>query len=185
MTGVRRAHRAQLVSVAMTLLLVVGTTVFRTYVHPDVDERLQRADAIVVLGGNPYERFEHGIALASQGLADEVVLSNSVGPTDERMKDLCNQPVPRVRVTCFLPVPWTTRGEAREIRRIADQRQWRTLIVVTTTAHVERARFIMERCYNDPIQMTDFPERRGVVENVFGWAYQSAGWLKALSQTGC
>ena len=47
------------------------------------------------------------------------------------------------------------------------------------------ARFILERCYGAALQMTDFPERRGTAETVFGWGYQSAGWLKALYQTGC
>ncbi len=181
----RPAHKLVVIGLAVMMVLIVGATVYRTYVAPDIDGRLHRADAVIVLGGNPYERFEYGIELASQGLAGEVVLSNSVGPTDTRMQSLCSGAVKDVTITCFLPQPWTTRGEAREIRRMAEQRQWHEIIVITTTAHVERARFIMERCYTDGMQMTDFPEHRGPVETVFGWGYQSAGWLKALTQTGC
>lgn len=184
MTG-RRIRRLVACSLVGLLVVVIGTTLERAYLQPKIDERLQRADAIVVLGGNPYERFEYGLQLAERGLAQQVVLSNSVGVTDSRMRELCARSIAGVEVTCFLPEPWTTRGEAQEVRRLAAARGWDDIIVVTTTAHLERARFILERCYDARMQMTDFPEQRGVAETVFGWGYQSAGWLKALYQTGC
>ncbi|NKY18764.1 YdcF family protein [Tsukamurella spumae] len=184
-SGQRRLRRVLPAVVALVLVVTVGITVDRAYVQPQVDRSLQHADAIVVLGGNPYDRFEYGLRLAEQGLASQVVLSNSVGEDDSRMHDLCARQIAGVDVMCFLPKPWTTRGEAQEIKRLAQLRGWTDIIVVTTTAHVERARFILERCYGAALQMTDFPERRGPVETVFGWGYQSAGWLKALYQQGC
>ncbi|CAM3788876.1 YdcF family protein [Tsukamurella ocularis] len=171
--------------VALALVVAVGIALDRAYLQPKIDRTLQPADAIVVLGGNPYDRFEYGLRLAEQGLSTQVVLSNSVGPDDTRMQELCARPITGVQVTCFLPQPWTTRGEAQEVQRLAAARGWNDIIVVTTTAHLERARFILERCYDKSMQMTDYPERRGTAETVFGWGYQSAGWLKALYQTGC
>ncbi len=169
----------------LVLAVTVGVAVDRAYLEPHVDRGLQPADAVVVLGGNPYERFEYGLALAGRGLAPQVVLSNSVGEGDARMQELCSRPISGVEVTCFLPEPWTTRGEAQHIQWLAAERGWKDIIVVTTTAHLERARFILERCYGAPMQMTDFPEHRSVGETLFGWGYQSAGWLKALYQDGC
>ncbi|NMD54101.1 YdcF family protein [Tsukamurella conjunctivitidis] len=185
MTGVRMRR---LVACALVVLMIVGAVAIaleRAYLQPKIDRQLQRADAIVVLGGNPYERFEYGLELAERGLAQQVVLSNSVGASDTRMQELCARTITGVQVTCFLPQPWTTRGEAQEVQRLATARGWHDIIVVTTTAHLERARFILERCYGAAMQMTDFPEQRGITETVFGWGYQSAGWLKALYQTGC
>ncbi|BDD82555.1 hypothetical protein TPB0596_23180 [Tsukamurella pulmonis] len=184
MTG-RWMRRLVALVTAMALLVTVGIALDRAYLQPDIDHDLQHADAIVVLGGNPYDRFEYGLDLAERGLSRQVVLSNSVGAEDPRMQELCARAIPSVEVTCFLPEPWTTRGEAQEVRRLASARGWDDIIVVTTTAHLERARFILERCYGATMQMTDFPERRGAAETVFGWGYQSAGWLKALYQTGC
>ncbi|MGX9297195.1 YdcF family protein [Tsukamurella paurometabola] len=184
-TGGRRARRLAVCVVVLALLAAVGIALDRAYLQPKIDRQLQPADAIVVLGGNPYERFEHGLRLAERGLARQVVLSNSVGAEDTRMQELCARTITGVQITCFLPQPWTTRGEAQEVQRLASARGWNDIIVVTTTAHLERARFILERCYDKTLQMTDFPESRGAAETVFGWGYQSAGWLKALYQTGC
>ncbi|WP_255585782.1 YdcF family protein [Tsukamurella sp. TY48] len=182
----RLSRRGAIVAaVVVVVLALVATMVDRAYVAPRTADQLARADAIVVLGGNPYDRFEYGLELASRGLAPQVVLSNSVGAADSTMQELCDRPIRDVSVTCFLPVPWTTRGEAQELNRLAAERNWRSVIVVTTTAHVERARFILERCSVATLQMTDFPERRALGATVYGWAYQTAGWLKALTQTGC
>lgn len=183
MTG--RHRKLVAITVVIAFLAVIGISIDRAYVQPHLDRDLHHADAIVVLGGNAYERFEYGLELAERGLASQVVLSNSVGVTDERMRELCARQIPGVQVMCFLPEPWTTRGEAQEVKQLASSRGWHDIIVVTTTAHVERARFILERCYDADLQMTDFPEHRGTVETAFGWMYQSAGWLKALQQYGC
>ncbi|EFV14034.2 YdcF family protein [Segniliparus rugosus] len=154
------------------------------YISPTIDSPLRPADAVVVLGGAPYERFRYGIGLGERGLAPQVVISNSIGPDDPVMRQICAAPT-HVRLTCFLPVPWSTRGEAQEIRRLAASRHWRSIIVVTTTAHIERARYIVRRCFAGDIQMTDYPERRGAWESVYGWIYQTGGWLNAITQTGC
>ncbi|TWS18416.1 YdcF family protein [Tsukamurella asaccharolytica] len=185
MSRQRWARRLVACAAALVVIAAIGTAIDRAYLQPQVDRDLSRADAIVVLGGNPYERFEYGLQLAERGLARQVVLSNSVGVTDARMRELCARAISGVNITCFLPQPWTTRGEAQEVQRLAAARGWNDIIVVTTTAHLERARFILERCYGRKMQMTDFPEDRGAAETVFGWGYQSAGWLKALYQTGC
>lgn len=167
-----------------TLAVAVGLVINTVYVHPPMDKPLHTADAVVVLGGTPYERFEYGIELAESGLAPEVVISNSVGADNRRMQDLCDTRA-TVRITCFLPDPWTTRGEAREIRALAEQRGWTSIVVVTTTAHIARARYILERCFGGGISMTDYPEHQSVFEQVTGWVYQSAGWVRALTQRGC
>lgn len=175
-----------LIAVVVAALVVgAGLGINRTFVSPRVDRPLDRAGAIVVLGGEPYERFEYGLKLAAEGLSDEVVLSNSVGAQDERMGRLCSREIPGVRIRCFVPHPWTTRGEAYEIRKLAQQNHWDDLIVITTTAHVERARYILGRCTNARLQVTDYPEHRSVSESIYGWIYQSGAWLKALSQSGC
>ncbi|WP_415678147.1 YdcF family protein [Tsukamurella hominis] len=185
MTRGRRMRRLIACALILVLLAAVGIALDRAYLQPKIDRELTPADAIVVLGGNPYQRFEYGIDLAERGLASQVVLSNSVGADDTRMQELCARTITGVQITCFLPEPWTTRGEAQEVQRLAAARGWEDIIVVTTTAHLERARFILERCYGKTMQMTDFPEHRGTAATVFGWGYQSAGWLKALYQTGC
>jgi uncharacterized SAM-binding protein YcdF (DUF218 family) len=173
-----------LVTLGVIGVVAVTVTINSLYVNPPMAQPLMRADAVVVLGGTPYKRFEYGIELAERGLAPEVVISNSVGSADTRMQSICSTPT-SVRVTCFLPQPWTTRGEAQEIRSLAQQRGWKSIIVVTTKAHISRARYILGRCFGGEIMMTDYPEKLSVIENVTGWIYQSAGWVRALTQRGC
>jgi uncharacterized SAM-binding protein YcdF (DUF218 family) len=179
-----RLRVAALVTLVITTVLAMSMVISTLYVNPAVAEPLTRADAVIVLGGTPYTRFEYGIELAERGLAPEVVISNSVGADDVRMQTICATPT-SVEVTCFLPEPWTTRGEAREIRTLAEQRGWKTIIVVTTKAHISRARYILGRCFGGDIMMTDYPEQLSVFDNVTGWVYQTAGWVRALTQRGC
>lgn len=177
----RLAVLATLIGIICVASAMVISTV---YVNPGIERSLTPADAVVVLGGTPYERFEYGIQLAEDGLAPEVVISNSVGVNDSRMRRICSTRT-TVRVTCFLPDPWTTRGEAREIRALSEERGWHRIIVVTTTAHISRARYILGRCFGGSITMTDYPEKPSIVDVVAGWFYQTAGWIRALTQRGC
>jgi uncharacterized SAM-binding protein YcdF (DUF218 family) len=55
--------------------------------------------------------------------------------------------VGRARVVCFKPVPFSTRGEARAVGRLARARGWTRVVVVTSTFHVTRTRLLFHRCY--------------------------------------
>ena len=46
-----------------------------------------------------------------------------------------------------MPVPFSTRGEARAIGRLARARGWNRVVVVTSTFHVTRTRLLFHRCY--------------------------------------
>jgi hypothetical protein len=59
----------------------------------------------------------------------------------------CLPPVPGVRVECFQPVLWTTRGEARYIAELAAQRHWDSIILVTTPDQAWRADLRFSRCF--------------------------------------
>ncbi len=51
------------------------------------------------------------------------------------MRRVCREP-DDVEVICFKPDPGTTRGEAQEMRRLADQRSWSKIIVVSWRYHL-------------------------------------------------
>jgi uncharacterized SAM-binding protein YcdF (DUF218 family) len=102
------------------------------------------ADAIVVLSGDK-RRLEPGLELFRKGVAPTLAIS---GVDRERRwpqaRRLCGQP----RVLCFDPVPFSTQGEARAIARLARQRGWRSVVVVTSRFHVTRARMLFRRCFH-------------------------------------
>jgi len=45
-----------------------------------------------------------------------------------------------------VPVPYSTRGEARMVAGLAHERGWRRVVVVTSDYHVRRAQLLMTRC---------------------------------------
>lgn len=167
------------------LVITLGTAVagWPVYVRPQVDP-LRPADVIVVLGGTPYERFDLGIELAGRGYAPEVLISQSTGPDDPLMDKYCGGRF-AFRVSCFVPDPWTTDGEAREIVRRATIYGWRHIIVVTFTPHVSRARYIVGRCFEGEITMVASPTESGL--GFWSWMYvrQSAGYIRAFVNQHC
>ncbi|MGW6427175.1 YdcF family protein [Nocardia sp. NPDC055053] len=168
---------------ALVIALGAAFAGWPVYVRPQVDP-LRPADVIVVLGGTPYERFDLGIELAERGYAPEVLISQSTGPDDPLMDKYCGGRF-AFRVSCFVPDPWTTDGEAREIVRRAKIYGWRHIIVVTFTPHVSRARYIVGRCFDGEITMVASPTESGF--GFWSWMYvrQSAGYIRAFVNQHC
>jgi uncharacterized SAM-binding protein YcdF (DUF218 family) len=54
----------------------------------------------------------------------------------------------RFRVLCFEATPYSTRGEAETVSRLARAHGWHGIVVVTSTYHVTRARMLFRRCYH-------------------------------------
>nr|WP_239476579.1 YdcF family protein [Nocardia arizonensis] len=169
--------------VGVAVLLALALAGLPVFVHPQVDP-LRPADAIVVLGGTAYERFDLGLDLAERGYAPELVISASTGLADPLMAKYCEREYP-FRVSCFEPDPWTTRGEAQEIRRRAEAHGWRHVIVVTFTPHVSRARYIVGKCFDGDLTMVASPSPSGAPFLAWMYLRQSAGYLKAVTEFGC
>ncbi|MBU9762711.1 YdcF family protein [Mycobacterium sp. TNTM28] len=156
---------------------------WKVYKHPQTDP-LRPADAIVVLGGTPYERFDLGLQLAQQGYAPFLLISQSTGADDPRMDKYCHQQF-SFEVKCFIPDPWTTEGEAQEIRDDAKEYGWQHIIVVTFTPHVSRARYIVGKCFDGELTMVASPTRPDFSYWTWMFIRQSGGYVKALLTPGC
>ena len=61
--------------------------------------------------------------------------------------------VPGVRVKCFRPNPFNTRGEARYAASQAHLHRWHSLIVVSSVPQSTRARLRVERCFHGTVQV--------------------------------
>ncbi len=168
-------------ALALAVVAVLAGAGYPVYVEPQVD-RVRAADAILVVGGAaPQARYRLGFELAKQGWAPHLVLSDPDGDIPE----LCSTRDPRFTVECFDPHPRTTLGEARELRRLAAQRHWRTVIVVTYAPHISRARFIVGKCFDGALIMVAAPVDLSVFDWAWLYVYQSAGYVKSLLQGDC
>jgi len=101
------------------------------------------ADAVVVLGGRP-NRLPVGRRLWRDGAGRELLVFNATG-------------VGEGEHIYLRPDPYTTRGEARATARLARERGWRSLVVVTSSYHVPRARLIFRRAWEGELRMVAAP----------------------------
>jgi hypothetical protein len=97
-----------------------------------------KADAIVVLGGRP-NRLPVGLRLWRAEVAPTLVIFNASGEGDDEH-------------LYVRPEPYTTRGEARATARLAREHGWRSIVVVTSSYHVPRARMLFRRAFDGEVR---------------------------------
>ncbi len=128
---------------------VVAT--FKLFLIPHQD-RAGRADAVVVLSGSKAPRLGKALDLMGRGVAPVLVISHGRDRSWPQANRLCRHGGPGFRVVCFLPVPDSTQGEAQTFGRLAARRRWRSVLVVTSTFHVTRARMLFRRCVDGRVR---------------------------------
>lgn len=131
----------------------------------------ERVNAIVVLGGSG-PRWQKGLALAREGYAPVLVLS-------DHPEAPCPKSWRTVRVICINPTPASTRGEAREVSQMAAEYRWNRLLVVTSIPQTTRARIRLDRCYQGTM-LFDPVVPGGFGEWVYNLAYEWGALVKAL-----
>ncbi len=109
-----------------------------------------KADVVVVLSGGR-ERLPPALALIRRGVAKTLAISSvsrtKPWPLGHR---LCRaRRYAGATVLCFDAIPFSTRGEAETVARIARARGWTRVVVVTSRFHITRAHLVFRRCYHD------------------------------------
>ncbi|MCG7592772.1 YdcF family protein [Mycobacterium sp. PSTR-4-N] len=187
-SGVRAGPLPAAVYTLIAALFLNGASGTLWFAHARPDS-LTKVDAIVVLSGEHDGREAYGIELANQGYAPTVLISNPHGPRDPVMKRSCQRRA-TIEVICRPPVPATTRGEALMARALAEQRGWRSVIVISWQYHLPRARRIFDVCFAPPnrtVVMRDVPRTYpfSVAQWQYTFLYQYAAWVKAEVQGSC
>jgi uncharacterized SAM-binding protein YcdF (DUF218 family) len=100
------------------------------------------ADAIGALDGDRPRRVRAAVALAAAGYAPTMVIVRGDNAAPELLRSSSSLPF---EVVSFAPDPPSTRGEARGIAALVQERGWTRIVVVTSTFHVFRARLILRR----------------------------------------
>ena len=132
---------------ALSLLIVVGIPAVVTaklFVFP-TSHAPATADAIAVFRGGQGERLDTALRLLHAGVAKHLVIPNGTVPTWPQANAQCRSQ-PRT-VTCPDPAQDSTRGEAEAIASVARQNGWQSIVLVTSTYHVTRARMLLDRCF--------------------------------------
>lgn len=131
---------------ALGTVLAGLSVAFAAYLLPR-DDLPRDPDVVVVLGGAGSERARLGIELAERYEA-LLVLSSSAAVFGEEQGRTC-----AVDAICIEPEPETTRGEAQEIGRLAEQEGWQHVTVATTAFHTSRSRYLFRQCLGDRVSV--------------------------------
>jgi len=151
------ARRLLLIAAGLVAAWIVACLVFFTW-SPWDSGPPAHADVVVMLSGSK-RRLPTALSLIRRGVAPVLALS-SVRRTRQwpEADRLCHtHRYAGARVVCFEAVPFSTRGEARTVARLAQARGWRSIVVVTSRFHITRAHMLFRRCWHGPLSMVAAP----------------------------
>ena len=144
-----------------------------------------RADAVVVLAGSTH-RLPVALKLVQSNVADTLVVSEDDASGDRARYALCHGPKPkRYTLICRFAAPNSTRGEARMIADLVRQKNWKTVVVVTSRYHIYRAHKLIRRCTKVDLAMR-YTDKDSWWRKALAIPLEYAKLIRAeVSQRGC
>jgi uncharacterized SAM-binding protein YcdF (DUF218 family) len=119
-----------------------------------VDEQPESSDAIVILGDDNFhaDRAARAAELFKAGWAPRVIASGRLlrryaSVAELEQHDLSDRGVPVSAVVELAHSATDTREEAMAISQLLASRRWKRVIVVTSSYHTRRSRYICERSF--------------------------------------
>ena len=119
-----------------------------------VEDRLEKSDAIIILSDDNFyaDRATRAAELFRQNLAPIVVASGirlrpNASIAELMTHDLIERGVPKENIIPFPQDADNTREEAEALRKLVQQKKWKSVIVVTSNYHTRRAKYILGRIF--------------------------------------
>ena len=144
--------RRPFLALALAAFLALAVASVFLFILYDDDE-VTKADAVVVLAGSKF-RLPVALRLIERGVAPVLVVSDGLDPRSPRTVRLCRE---GANVLCPKPNPYSTRGEAQLVAKLARERGWDSIVVVSSRFHLFRARTLFERCYDGKLVFVGAP----------------------------
>ena len=119
-----------------------------------VNDKPAASDAIVILGDDNYggDRATRAAQLFKDGMAPRVVASGrylrpyaSIAELEQH--DLTDRSVPASAIVRFDQHAENTKDEAAALAQLISSRGWKRILLVTSSYHTRRARYICERTF--------------------------------------
>jgi uncharacterized SAM-binding protein YcdF (DUF218 family) len=142
----------------------------------------ERTDAVVVLSGGRKFRLEKGLELVRRNVSDTLVISDGHARGWPEANRLCNGGANGFTVICFTPEPYSTQGEAEGVARLARERGWGSVAVVTSTFHVFRARMLFERCFDGDVEVVGARYKLRYLPSALFWETGKLGYALTLER---
>jgi uncharacterized SAM-binding protein YcdF (DUF218 family) len=133
-----------------------------------VEDPLQKADAIIELSIDNFyaDRATRTAEIYRQGLAPVVVASGVrlrpyAGAAELMEHDLIERGVPKEKILRYPHDAENTREEAETLAKLAAQKNWKSVIIVTSNYHTRRTRYIFRRVFPGNISVSIAGARDG------------------------
>jgi uncharacterized SAM-binding protein YcdF (DUF218 family) len=123
-----------------------------------VEDPLEKSDAIMILSDDNFyaDRATRGAELFRQKLAPVVVASGirlrpNAGIAELMTHDLIERGVPKENILPFPQDADNTREEAQFLQKLAREKNWKSVIVVTSNYHTRRAKYIFGKIFANSV----------------------------------
>ena len=141
-----------------------------------IEDPLDKSDALIVLGDDNFyaDRATRGAQLFREGKAPLIVASGrrlrpNAGIAELMEHDLVERGVPRDKIVRFVHDADSTLEEAQGLARVAGEKKWHSVIVVTSNFHTRRARYIFQRVFPQGIEVWVASARDGDFDPEHWW----------------
>jgi uncharacterized SAM-binding protein YcdF (DUF218 family) len=141
-----------------------------------IEDALDKSDALIVLGDDNFyaDRATRGAQLFREGKAPLIVASGrrlrpSAGIAELMEHDLVERGVPRDKIVRFAHDADSTVEEAQALARLAKERKWHSVILVTSNFHTRRARYIFRRVFPQGLGIRMASARDGDFDPELWW----------------
>lgn len=133
-----------------------------------IEDSLQKSDAIIELSIDNFyaDRATRTAEIYRQGLAPVVVASGVrlrpyAGVAELMEHDLIGRGVPKEKILRYQHDAENTREEAEALAKFAAQKNWKSVIIVTSNYHTRRTRYIFRRVFPGNISVSVASARDG------------------------
>lgn len=123
-----------------------------------VDQPAAHADALVVLGDDNFfaDRATHAVELLREGVASEVVVSGRklrphAGISELMEHDLIERGIPKEKIVRLVQDTDSSSEEAAAIGKLAEERNWKSVVLVTSNYDARRIRYVYTRVFPEGI----------------------------------
>ena len=178
--------------IAIPILLVVGYLTLRWMgAYLIVADRMEKADAVVVLSGGEIDRLDRAVEVISDGYARYLILTdtdekaaNGRKVTDYLFSEATRRgiTVPQIDITNHTVT--STVEEAAAVRDLMEERGWQRCIVVTDPFHSRRTRFLFRQAFRGSGLDVSVVPVQGSWYRSGTWFLSREGWRTTLSEWG-
>ena len=133
-----------------------------------VEDSLQKSDAIIELSIDNFyaDRATRAAEIYRQGLGSVVVASGKrlrpyAGAAELMEHDLIERGVPKEKILKYAHDAENTREEAEALAKLAGEKKWKSVIIVTSNYHTRRARYIFRRVFPGNVSVSVAGARDG------------------------